>query len=50
MPAFIAEAYVDARPQAAAETELPIANFPETPTPEFERVLQAALAGEDLGF
>lgn len=47
MPAFIAEAYVDARPQAAAETE--IANFPAAPTPEFERALQAASAGEDFG-
>ncbi len=50
MPAFIAEAYVDARPQAAAETEIPIATFPEAPTPEFEHALQAALAGEDFGF
>jgi hypothetical protein len=54
MPAFIAEAYVDARPQAAAETEIAIAiaiaNFPEAATPEFERALQAALAGEDFGF
>jgi hypothetical protein len=46
MPAFIAEA----RPQAAAEIEIAIASFPEAPTPEFERALQAALAGEDFGF
>jgi hypothetical protein len=50
MPAFITEAYVDARPQAAAETAIPIATFSEAPTPEFERALQAVLAGEDFGF
>jgi hypothetical protein len=50
MPGFAAEAYIDARPQAAAETELPIAKFPESPTSEFERALQAALAGDDFEF
>jgi hypothetical protein len=43
-------AYADARPQAAAETRLPIATFSEAPTPEFDRALRAALAGEDFGF
>jgi hypothetical protein len=50
MPGFIAEAYIDARPQAAAETEIAVAIFPEAPTPEFERALQAALAGDDFEF
>jgi hypothetical protein len=50
LPAFIAKAYPRARRQASKETNLPIATFPEAPTPEFERALQAALAGEDFGF
>jgi hypothetical protein len=50
VPQFSAEAYPDAREQAADETGIAIATFPETPTPEFERALQAALAGEDLAF
>jgi hypothetical protein len=50
LPGFTVEVYSDARSQAAAETEIPIANFPEAPTPEFERALQAALAAEDFEF
>ena len=49
MPELRAEAYADARLEASAETSLPIATFPEAPTPDFERALQAALAGEDFG-
>jgi hypothetical protein len=41
----IAEAYVDARPLAAAETHLPLATFPKAPTKEFSLALQDALAG-----
>jgi len=48
MPAFIAEAYADARQDASDETGLPIVTFPKTQTPEFERALRAALAGEDF--
>jgi hypothetical protein len=44
MPDFIARAYRDARAKASNETDLPIATFPETPTPKFERALSAALA------
>ena len=46
----IASAYPRARRIASSETNLPIATFPESPTPEFERALRAALAGEDFGF
>jgi hypothetical protein len=49
LPELIAEAYADARRAASAETGLAIADFPETPTPDFEQSLQAALAGEDFG-
>jgi hypothetical protein len=49
LPELIAEAYADARPAASAETRLPIADFPETPTPNFARAVDAALAGEDFG-
>jgi hypothetical protein len=42
-------AYSDARPRASAETRLPIADFPETPTAEFTAAFRAALAGEDFG-
>jgi hypothetical protein len=48
MPEFIAWAYPRARRLASRETGLPIATFPEGPTPEFERALTAALAGEDF--
>jgi hypothetical protein len=47
LPDFIAEAYADAREDAAGETALPIATFPPTPTLAFERALSAALAGDD---
>jgi hypothetical protein len=50
MPSFSAEAYEDARPQAAAETGMPIATFPKAPTGDFERALAAALAGDDFEF
>jgi hypothetical protein len=43
------ELRADARREAGAETSLPIATFPEAPAPDFERTLQAALAGEDFG-
>jgi hypothetical protein len=42
-------AYSDARPQASAETGLPITNFPEAPTAAFIVAYRAALAGEDFG-
>jgi hypothetical protein len=48
LPEFIAEAYADAREDAAGETTLALATFPQTPTPAFERALAAALAGEDF--
>ncbi len=48
MPAFTEGAYRDARPEAAAETGLPIATFPETPSPAFERAAARAWAGEDF--
>lgn len=38
-------AYTDARPQATAETHLPLTTFPTEMTPEFDRALQDALAG-----
>jgi hypothetical protein len=47
---FTLEAYADARAKASDETDLLLATFPETPTPEFERALKAALAGEDFAF
>ena len=50
LPAFVAEAYADARQDASDETGLPIATFPQTPAPEFDRALAAALAGEDFTF
>lgn len=50
MPGFIATAYPRARRLASRETKLSIATFPESPTPKFERALQAALAGEDFEF
>ena len=49
MPGLLAEAYADARREASAETRLPIESFAEAPTPDFERALHAALAGEDFG-
>jgi hypothetical protein len=42
-------AYGDARPQASAETGLPLATFPETPTAEFIAAFRAALNGDDFG-
>jgi hypothetical protein len=50
LPGFISRAYPRARRLASRETKLPLATFPEAPTAEFERALQAALAGEDFGF
>jgi hypothetical protein len=47
MPDFVAKAYRTARKKASNETDLPIATFPVIPTPEFERALSAALAGDD---
>jgi hypothetical protein len=49
-PAFVAEAYADARQDASDETGLPLATFPQTPTPEFDRALAEALAGGDFTF
>jgi hypothetical protein len=37
LPTFIAKAYANARKDAAGETALPLATFPQTPTPAFER-------------
>jgi hypothetical protein len=48
LPDLQAIAYSDARRQAAAETGLPIATFPETSTPEFERDAARAFNGEDF--
>jgi len=48
LPAFTEGAYRDARREAAAETGLPIATFPETPSPAFERAGARAFAGEDF--
>lgn len=50
MPDFIATGYRRGRRLASIETNLPIATFPETPTPEFGRALSAALAGDDFTF
>jgi Domain of unknown function DUF29 len=50
IPGFVAYAYPRARRIASSETGLPIETFPEAPTPEFERALAAALAGDDLEF
>jgi hypothetical protein len=50
MSEFIATGYRRGRKLASSETSLPIATFPEAPTPEFERALQAVLAGGDFGF
>jgi hypothetical protein len=50
MPEFIRTGYLRGRKLASMETGLPLATFPEAPTPEFERALQAALAGEDFEF
>jgi hypothetical protein len=50
MPGFIATSYSRARRLASRETKLPIAIFPESPTPEFGRALKAALAGDDFEF
>jgi hypothetical protein len=49
LPELLAEAYVDARGAASAETRLPIATFPEAPTAEFLAAYRAALAGDDFG-
>ena len=46
MPEFIATSYRRGRKLASSETGLPIATFPQTPTPEFNRALAAALAGD----
>jgi hypothetical protein len=48
MPEFIATGYCRGRKLASIETELPLATFPQTPTPEFERALRAALVGDDF--
>jgi hypothetical protein len=37
-----------ARKKASDETGLAIADFPQTSTPESERALHAALAGDDF--
>jgi hypothetical protein len=50
LPGFIAKEYAAAREKATDETGLPIATFPQTPLPEFERALAAALAGDDFVF
>lgn len=50
IPGFVAYAYPRARRIANSETGLLIGTFPERPTPEFERALAAALAGEDFTF
>jgi hypothetical protein len=46
---FELNAYADARPRAAAQTGLPIADFPESPAGDFAVAFRAALAGEDFG-
>jgi hypothetical protein len=48
MPELDSSTYRDARKDAALETGLPIANIPETPTPEFDRAAARALGGEDF--
>jgi hypothetical protein len=48
MPAFIATGYRQGRKLASIETGLPLATFPPTPTPAFERALAAGLAGDDF--
>ena len=48
LPAFIAKAYPRARKLASDETGLPIETFPEQPTAEFERAIEAALRGADF--
>ena len=48
MPEFTATGYRRGRKLASTETGLPIATFPQTLTPEFARVLAAALAGDDF--
>ena len=50
LPDAIAKAYANARKDADDETGLPIATFPLTPTPAFERALAAALDGDDFEF
>lgn len=50
IPGFVAYAYPRARRIASSDTGLPLATFPEAPTPEFERALAAALAGDDFTF
>jgi hypothetical protein len=50
LPAFIAKAYHRARALASDDTGLPLATFPQDPTPEFEDALEAALRGEDFRF
>ena len=50
MPDFMARAYARARRVASRETRLSLTTFPIAPTPEFERALHAALAGEEFGF
>jgi hypothetical protein len=47
---FAGTAYGDARRQAAAETGLPVATFPEELEPEFERAAARAIGGDDFEF
>jgi hypothetical protein len=48
MPELTASAYRDARRRASLETGLPVATFPETATPDFERAFARAFSGEDF--
>jgi hypothetical protein len=48
MPEVSAGAYRAARRRAALETALPLATFPETPTPDFERAAARAANDEDF--
>ncbi len=48
MAEFTATGYRRGRKLASTETGLPIATFPQTPTPKFARALAAALAGDDF--
>jgi hypothetical protein len=48
LPEFIRRAYRDARRKASSETGIPIATFPETPTPEILRAIETELAGENV--
>jgi hypothetical protein len=48
LPELSKIAYHVARRRAAVETGLPLATFPETSTPEFERAVARALDDEDF--